>query len=64
MSAGVRQGCPLSPLVYAVVAEGLLDKLEAEIDGIVVRAYADDTAIVLRDFLERCTKSRTVILRI
>ncbi|CAK0825495.1 unnamed protein product [Prorocentrum cordatum] len=51
LEAGVRQGCPLSPLVYALVAEALLDKLEQDIDGILVRAYADDTVLILKQFL-------------
>ena len=50
MTSGVRQGCPLSPLVYAVVAESLLDTVEARSGGTFVRAYADDTALVVRDF--------------
>ena len=49
MKAGVRQGCPLSPLIYAVVAEVLLDNLEHHCAQLVVRSYADDTAIVVED---------------
>ena len=52
MEAGVRQGCPLSPLVYAVTAEFLLEKIEQEVAGVLVKAYADDTALVVRNFWE------------
>ena len=49
ISAEVRQGCLLSPVLYAVVAEVLLDNLEAKCPGTLVTAYADDTALVVED---------------
>ena len=49
LKAGVRQGCPLSPIIYAVVAELLLDNIEHNCPHTAVRAYADDTAIVVED---------------
>ena len=52
LEAGVRQGCPLSPLVYAMAAEVLMDRIEDEAGEVFVRAYADDTALVLKDYRE------------
>ena len=50
MGAGERQGCPLSPLLCAIIAEVLLDKIEKECPETMARAYADDTAIVTNNF--------------
>ena len=49
MSAGVRQGCPLSPLLYAVCADLLIERRRSKIPSAVVRGYADDTAVLVQD---------------
>ena len=50
MDCGVRQGCPLSPLLYAVVADALLEHIATSLPGVWIRAYADDTVVILDDF--------------
>jgi ribonuclease HI len=45
--SGVRQGCPISPIIYIIVVDLLVAQLE-RIPGIVaVSAYADDNGLVL-----------------
>ena len=49
MTAGVRQGCPLSPLLYAVCADLLIERIRQKLPSAVVRAYADDTAVLVQN---------------
>jgi len=49
MEAGIRQGCPLSPFQFAVVCALLLCRLQRLLPTAMIRAYADDIALVLSD---------------
>ena len=49
LASGIRQGCPLSPLLYVTIADSLLRALCRQLPGSKIAAFADDTASVLPD---------------
>jgi hypothetical protein len=49
--SGVRQGCPLSGLLFAICVDVFLSRLQKHLHGSeVAGAFADDIAIVVEDF--------------
>jgi len=57
---GVRQGCPVSPLIFAVVADVLLRRISTEFPLEILRAFADDTAMVVSDFFASAPRIKAI----
>ena len=49
ISAGVRQGCPPFPLLFSIVSDVLLRRITRLSPSSLIRAYADDIAIVTKN---------------
>ena len=52
ISSGIRQGCPLSPLLFAIVLDPFLRLLKRRVPDGTQAAYADDLAMIVLKLLE------------
>ena len=49
VSSGIRQDCPISPLLFLICIEPLLDRLRNDFPNSTFGAYADDIGAVIQD---------------
>ena len=61
LTAGIRHGCPLSPLLFVVAVDGLIRRMHRDSPDTFLRLYADDTAVVLKNTREEAPRLEHVL---
>ena len=64
MHSGIRQGCPLSPMLFAVVMDVLLRAIPGTISPETDhKAFADDVGVILTDIPDQLPKLAKLLER-
>ena len=58
---GIRQGCPLSPLIFAIASDSLLRIIERKMPLTHLRTFADDTAALLTSWRGHAKRLHTIM---
>eukprot|EP00973_Karenia_brevis_P034738 4793037-Karenia_brevis.AAC.1 len=63
--AGVRQGCPLSSIIFVIASDPLNKYISANMSPqSIIRTYADDTAVVLKNLFKEAPILATIFYNI
>ena len=64
MNSGIRQGCPLSPLIFAVVLDVFLRRLCRRQPRALCRAYADDLGVTVPELMSALPELQELFLEL